>query len=88
MAVRNCSEKKEMEARKIDGDRKVHLGKRESKIIKSSESATIWKREKNLKQYDYEVVRKVGRGKYSEVFEGVNVNSKEKCMHHQDPQTC
>lgn len=31
-------------------------------------------------QDDYEVVRKVGRGKYSEVFEGVNVNSKEKCV--------
>ncbi|PRQ25675.1 putative non-specific serine/threonine protein kinase [Rosa chinensis] len=26
-------------------------------------------------QYDYEVVRKVGRGKYSEVFEGTNLNT-------------
>jgi casein kinase II subunit alpha len=24
-------------------------------------------------QEDYEVIRKVGRGKYSEVFEGINV---------------
>lgn len=31
-------------------------------------------------QDDYEVVRKVGRGKYSEVFEGINVNSNEKCV--------
>ncbi|KAF3646023.1 Casein kinase II subunit alpha-1 [Capsicum annuum] len=31
-------------------------------------------------QDDYEVVRKVGRGKYSEVFEGINVNSNEKCI--------
>ncbi|KAG8384297.1 hypothetical protein BUALT_Bualt04G0103700 [Buddleja alternifolia] len=31
-------------------------------------------------QDDYEVVRKVGRGKYSEVFEGVNVNSNERCI--------
>ncbi|CAG7865205.1 unnamed protein product [Brassica rapa] len=31
-------------------------------------------------QDDYEVVRKVGRGKYSEVFEGFNVNTKEKCI--------
>ncbi|KAL5064053.1 hypothetical protein RYX36_025790 [Vicia faba] len=31
-------------------------------------------------QDDYEVVRKVGRGKYSEVFEGVNVNSNERCV--------
>ncbi|CAN1310659.1 Casein kinase II subunit alpha-2 [Linum perenne] len=28
----------------------------------------------------YEVVRKVGRGKYSEVFEGINVNTRERCV--------
>ncbi|GMH41179.1 hypothetical protein BSKO_09089 [Bryopsis sp. KO-2023] len=31
-------------------------------------------------QDDYEVVRKVGRGKYSEVFEGVNVTNNQKCI--------
>lgn len=31
-------------------------------------------------QDDYEVVRKVGRGKYSEVFEGINATSNEKCI--------
>jgi casein kinase II subunit alpha len=31
-------------------------------------------------QDDYEVVKKVGRGKYSEVFEGINVNNNEKCI--------
>lgn len=31
-------------------------------------------------QDDYEVVRKVGRGKYSEVFEGINVNNNERCI--------
>lgn len=31
-------------------------------------------------QDDYEVVRKVGRGKYSEVFEGINVNGNERCI--------
>jgi serine/threonine protein kinase len=31
-------------------------------------------------QDDYEVFRKVGRGKYSEVFEGINVNNNEKCI--------
>ncbi|CAK9866566.1 unnamed protein product [Sphagnum jensenii] len=31
-------------------------------------------------QDDYEVVRKVGRGKYSEVFEGVNSVSNERCI--------
>ncbi|XP_010906281.1 casein kinase II subunit alpha-2 isoform X3 [Elaeis guineensis] len=31
-------------------------------------------------QDDYEVVRKVGRGKYSEVFEGVHCANNEKCI--------
>lgn len=32
------------------------------------------------RQEDYEVLRKIGRGKYSEVFEGVNINSGQKCV--------
>lgn len=31
-------------------------------------------------QDDYEVIRKVGRGKYSEVFEGVHSTNNEKCI--------
>lgn len=31
-------------------------------------------------QQDYEVVRKIGRGKYSEVFAGVNVINNTKCV--------
>eukprot|EP00013_Stygamoeba_regulata_P023025 CAMPEP_0177647848 /NCGR_PEP_ID=MMETSP0447-20121125/10516_1 /TAXON_ID=0 /ORGANISM="Stygamoeba regulata, Strain BSH-02190019" /LENGTH=349 /DNA_ID=CAMNT_0019150455 /DNA_START=269 /DNA_END=1318 /DNA_ORIENTATION=+ len=31
-------------------------------------------------QNDYEVVRKIGRGKYSEVFEGMNVVTNQKCV--------
>ncbi|KXZ48380.1 hypothetical protein GPECTOR_28g787 [Gonium pectorale] len=31
-------------------------------------------------QDNYEVVRKVGRGKYSEVFEGVNITNGQKCI--------
>ncbi|KAG8474697.1 hypothetical protein CXB51_031202 [Gossypium anomalum] len=31
-------------------------------------------------QDDYEVIRKVGRGKYIEVFEGKNVNNNERCV--------
>ncbi|XP_039009357.1 casein kinase II subunit alpha-2-like [Hibiscus syriacus] len=31
-------------------------------------------------QDDYDVARKVGRGKYSEVFEGINVNNNERCI--------
>ncbi|KAL0461840.1 UNVERIFIED_CONTAM: Casein kinase II subunit alpha-4, chloroplastic [Sesamum latifolium] len=31
-------------------------------------------------QDDYEVVRKVGRGKYSEVFEGIHTSTNEKCI--------
>jgi len=30
-------------------------------------------------QEDYEVIRKVGRGKYSEVFEGINVVNDQVC---------
>lgn len=32
------------------------------------------------RQDDYEVVRKVGRGKYSEVFEGINIANNQKCI--------
>ncbi len=31
-------------------------------------------------QDDYEVVRKVGRGKYSEVFEGINIVNNQRCI--------
>ncbi|KAI8990968.1 casein kinase II subunit alpha [Mycotypha africana] len=31
-------------------------------------------------QDNYEIVRKVGRGKYSEVFEGINITVNEKCI--------
>lgn len=30
-------------------------------------------------QESYEVIRKIGRGKYSEVFEGINILNNEKC---------
>jgi casein kinase II subunit alpha len=29
---------------------------------------------------NYEVVRKIGRGKYSEVFEGINIANHQKCV--------
>ncbi len=31
-------------------------------------------------QENYEVVRKVGRGKYSEVFEGINIQNNQRCI--------
>ncbi len=31
-------------------------------------------------QDDYEVIRKIGRGKYSEVFEGTNIQNSERCV--------
>lgn len=32
------------------------------------------------KQDDYQLVRKLGRGKYSEVFEAINITNNEKCV--------
>jgi len=32
------------------------------------------------KQEDYEVIRKLGKGKYSEVYEGINVNTDKKVV--------
>lgn len=29
---------------------------------------------------NYEIIQKIGRGKYSEVFEGINVNTNEKAV--------
>mmetsp|Transcript_3967 Transcript_3967/g.3386 ORF Transcript_3967/g.3386 Transcript_3967/m.3386 type:complete len:338 (-) Transcript_3967:256-1269(-) len=31
-------------------------------------------------QDNYEVIKKIGRGKYSEVFEGININTGQKCV--------
>jgi serine/threonine protein kinase len=31
-------------------------------------------------QEDYEVIRKIGRGKYSEVFQGMNVANNQPCV--------
>ncbi|KAL9326875.1 hypothetical protein ACSQ67_007520 [Phaseolus vulgaris] len=49
-------------------------GYKPQKLIDHDESPCL------IDQDDYEVVRKVGRGKYSEVFEGVNVNSNDRCI--------
>ena len=32
------------------------------------------------KQDDYQLVKKLGRGKYSEVFEAINARNNEKCV--------
>jgi casein kinase II subunit alpha len=31
-------------------------------------------------QENYEIIRKVGRGKYSEVFQGINIVNNDKCV--------
>jgi serine/threonine protein kinase len=45
-------------------------------------SVCVWARwgVAGREQDHYEIVRKIGRGKYSEVFEAVNVLSQEKCV--------
>lgn len=35
---------------------------------------------RHRQQDDYQLVRKLGRGKYSEVFEAINVTNNEKCV--------
>ena len=32
------------------------------------------------KQEDYEIIKKIGRGKYSEVYEGINVNNDQRVV--------
>jgi casein kinase II subunit alpha len=32
------------------------------------------------KQEDYEIIKKIGRGKYSEVYEGININNDQKVV--------
>ena len=32
------------------------------------------------KQENYQAIRKIGRGKYSEVFEGINIINNQKCV--------
>lgn len=60
-----------------------------SRIPRSASTVTSARREHSASlphhracrsQDDYEVVRKVGRGKYSEVFEGINTRNGEKCI--------
>ena len=41
----------------------------------------VWSRSfHSSNQDDYQIVRKLGRGKYSEVFEGINITNNEKVV--------
>ncbi len=53
--------------------------------VNSERPASYWDYEKleiewSKNQDDYEVIRKIGRGKYSEVFEGINVKTNQMCV--------
>lgn len=54
-----------------------------SEVNKHSEK-TYWDYESHVIKWgetsNYQLVRKLGRGKYSEVFEGINVSTNEKCV--------
>ncbi len=52
----------------------------DSSVEETARNHTLRPRFLSRNQDDYEVVRKVGRGKYSEVFEGVNVVNNQKCI--------
>ncbi len=51
---------------------------------KSHKPREYWDYESHIVEWgnqdDYQIVRKLGRGKYSEVFEGVNVVNNEKIV--------
>lgn len=48
-----------------------------SKILSAINSHTVLY---DRNQDNYEIIRKVGRGKYSEVFQGVNITNDQKCV--------
>lgn len=53
--------------------------------VNATRPASYWDYEKmeiewSRNQDDYEVIRKIGRGKYSEVFEGINVRTNKMCV--------
>ncbi|XP_043514009.1 casein kinase II subunit alpha isoform X1 [Frieseomelitta varia] len=52
--------------------------------VNSHKSRDYWDYESYVvdwgQQDDYQLVRKLGRGKYSEVFEAINITSNEKCV--------
>lgn len=52
--------------------------------VNSQKAREYWDYESYAVQWgnqdDYQLVRKLGRGKYSEVFEAINVTNNEKCV--------
>lgn len=52
--------------------------------VNTTRSRDYWDYEQHVVEWgnqdDYQIVRKLGRGKYSEVFEGINVTNNEKCV--------
>ena len=53
---------------------------RQHLCITRQQGAVTWFGCVRRNQDHYEVVRKVGRGKYSEVFEGINVITNKQCI--------
>ncbi|KAB1226523.1 Casein kinase II subunit alpha [Morella rubra] len=49
-------------------------------VKKTIDATDDWWKKSYSEQDDYEVVWKVGRGKYGEVFEGINVGNNGKCV--------
>jgi len=65
--------------RKVKNRPKVYVDVNESKPSEYSNYETFVILWSNCVD-DYEIIRKIGRGKYSEVFEGINAKNDEKCV--------
>jgi len=52
--------------------------------VNSHRSRDYWDYESHVVEWgnqdDYQLVKKLGRGKYSEVFEAINITNNEKCV--------
>ena len=65
-----------MESKKIGPKYYADVNKKKDPDYSNYESLEIeWGNQEN-----YEIIKKIGRGKYSEVFEGININNDQRVV--------